>query len=160
MNLVWSSRDQEALLPAGHPDVRVTHPWQVCSRKTWGILGMVVGDDPVLPDFWKEQQWMPHSWGQLHQGAGRLDVLRMSAPKKKKNVCAMLKGSLLEQDSYLCFMNSRLHQAWNGSSLSFFFFFPIQTENLGKSPKALETTGISSAVPVTWKDLTLNKRDL
>ena len=46
-----------------------------------------------------------------------------------------------------------------GSSLSLSLFFFIQTENLGKSPKALETAGISSpAVPVTREDLTLNKR--
>ena len=57
------------------------------------------------------------SSGCLTPGASSIKVLAgwMSSEclhqKKKKNVCAMLKGSLLEQDSYLCFMNSRLHQA-------------------------------------------------
>ena len=93
---------------------------------------------------------MPRSWGQSHQGAGRLGVLRMSVPCSRDPFWNKPVTSASETPDYTK-LEIRVF------SLSLFFF--IQTENLGKSPKALETAGISSpAVPVTREDLTLNKR--
>ena len=47
------------------------------------------------------------------------------------------------------------------SSKWVFLVFFIQIKNLGKSPKALETTWVPSpATPVTWEGLTLTKRGL
>ena len=92
---------------------------------------------------------MPHSWGQLHQGAGRLDVLRMSAPKKKKECLCHAQGIPFGTRQLPLLHELQITPSLKWVFSLFFFFFPIQTENLGKSPKALETTGISSAVPVT-----------